>query len=70
MHAQEYQLSEIEEIAESFFNKNPQYAPDVNRMYYCTTKQIASIEPIFRDSINYMYVVNTRETGRKRYYFV
>lgn len=59
MHAQEYQLSEIESIAYSFFNQGPQYAPGIDGNH--PTKQISSIEAISRDSTDYMYIVNAED---------
>lgn len=61
--AQEYQLSEVEEIAETFFNQTPHYTPSIDGTNYPTAKQIASIEPIFRDSVKYMYVVNAVDSA-------
>lgn len=40
MHAQEYQITEIEEIAYAFFNKGPQYAPGIDGNH--TAKQIST----------------------------
>lgn len=59
IHAQEYQLSEIEDIAYTFFNASQQYAPGINGNH--PTKQISSIEAISRDGTNYMYLVNTAD---------
>ena len=60
MHAQEYQITEIEEIAYAFFNKGPQYIQGVE--HTCPTKQIASIQAINRNSTDYMYLVNTENS--------
>lgn len=59
IHAQEYQITEVEEIAYSFFNASQQYAPGINGNH--PTKQISSIEAISRDGTNYMYLVNTAD---------
>ena len=59
--AQEYQMSEIETIAYSFFNASPQYSPGIDGNH--STKQISSIEAILRDSINYMYIVNAEQSS-------
>ena len=60
MHAQEYQITEIEEIAYAFFNKGPQYIQGVEHTR--PTKQIASIQAINRNSTDYMYLVNTENS--------
>ena len=59
--AQEYQISEIENLAYSFFNKNQQYAPSIDGSF--PTKHISSIEAISRDSTSYMYIVNAEDTA-------
>ncbi len=59
IQAQEYQMAEIEHIAYSFFNQNPQHIIGTDSSQSQTIKQIASIEPISRDSKDYMYIVNT-----------
>ena len=51
LSAQEYQLSEIEDIAYSFLAANPQYVNPLIR-------EISSIEAISRDTTNYMYIAN------------
>ncbi len=56
MHAQEYQITEIEEIAYEFFNKGPQYIQGLDHTH--PIKQIASIQAINRNSTNYMYLAN------------
>lgn len=61
--AQEYQLSDIESIAYSFFNQGPQYAPGVDSNYIPTIKYVESIEPISRGSIDYMYIVNAQDSA-------
>lgn len=58
---QEYQITEVEEIAYSFFNASQQYAPGINGNH--PKKQISSIEAISRDSTNYMYLVNTADSA-------
>lgn len=55
--AQEYRIEEIEDIAYSFFDAAPQYAPGIDGAH--PTRQISSIEAISRDSTNYMYIANT-----------
>ena len=60
MHAQEYQITEIEEIAYAFFNKGPQHIQGVEHTR--PTKQIASIQAINRNSTDYMYLVNTENS--------
>lgn len=57
LYTQEYQISEIEDIAYSFFNQSPQYAHGINGNL--STRDITSVEAIVRDSVNYMYIVNT-----------
>lgn len=52
IHAQEYQLSELEDIAYTFFNRDTLHV--VNKDSVCLTKQIASIEAIQRDSIDFL----------------
>ena len=56
--AQEYQLSEIEDIAYTFFNKGKgtQYLQGVNHTH--PKKQIATIQTINRNDTNYMYLAN------------
>lgn len=54
--AQEYQITEIENIAYSFFNRDTLHIVDKDSVYL--TKQIASIEAIQRDSVDYMYIAN------------
>jgi hypothetical protein len=61
IHAQEYQISEIEEIAYSFFNSGPQRIQGIDDTY--ATKQIASIEAISRNSKDYMYIANTENSS-------
>ena len=58
-YAQEYQITEVEEIAYSFFNASQQYAPGINGNH--PTKQISSIEEISWDSTDYMYIVNAED---------
>ncbi len=57
--AQEYQMSEIDSIAYSFFNASPQYSPGIDGNH--PTKQISSIEAISQDSTDYMYIVNAED---------
>lgn len=57
IQAQEYQLSEIEDIAYSFHAATPQYAPGVDGNPLI--REILSIEAITRDTTNYMYIANT-----------
>ncbi|MBQ8385889.1 MAG: hypothetical protein IJX48_00355 [Paludibacteraceae bacterium] len=56
-YAQEYQITEVEEIAYSFFNASQQYAPGIDGNH--PKKQISSIAAISHDSTNYMYLANT-----------
>lgn len=56
LSAQEYQLSEIEDIAYSFLAANPQYVPGVDGNPLI--REISSIEAISRDTTNYMYIAN------------
>lgn len=58
-YAQEYQMSEIDSIAYTFFNASPQYSPGIDGNH--PTKQISSIEEISRDSTDYMYIVNAED---------
>lgn len=58
-YAQEYQLAEIEELANSFFNKESHS----NYRNGGIEKQIASIDSVIRDSTNYMYVVNAKDSA-------
>lgn len=57
LYAQEYQIVEVEEFAYAFFNASPQNAPGIDGSH--PIRQISSIEPISRDSTNYMYIANT-----------
>lgn len=57
LYAQEYQITEVEEFAYAFFNASPQYVPGMDGNH--PIRQISSIEPISRDSTNYMYIANT-----------
>lgn len=50
--AQEYQITEIENIAYSFFNRDTLHIVDKDSVYL--TKQIATIESIQRDSIGFL----------------
>ena len=59
--AQEYQLTEIENMTYSFFNQNPQYAPGVDGSH--PARQISSIESISRDNVNYMYIANAEDSA-------
>jgi hypothetical protein len=61
LSAQEYQLSEIEDIAYSFLAANPQYAPGVDGNPLI--REILSIEAISRDSTNYMCIANTENSS-------
>ena len=61
MHAQEFSMVEVESIAYSFFNQNPQYTPGIEGNH--PTKQISSIEAISRDSTDYMYIVNAEDSA-------
>ena len=58
-YAQEYQMSEIDSIAYTFFNEGPKYAPGIDGNHIA--KQISSIEAISRDSTDYMYIVNAED---------
>lgn len=58
--AQEYQLSEIEDIAYTFFNKVPRYRQGGNHTH--PKKQIASIQAINRNDTNYMYCANAENS--------
>ena len=58
-YAQEYQMSEIDSIAYTFFNEGLQYSPEIGDNH--PTKQISSIEAISRDSTDYMYIVNAED---------
>lgn len=60
IHAQEYQLSEIEDIAYSFLAATPQYVPGVDGNPLI--REILSIEAITRDTTNYMYIANTENS--------
>lgn len=60
-YTQEYRLAEIEDIAYSFFNDMPQYAPDIDGNH--PIRQLSSIEAISRDSINYMYIANAVDSA-------
>ena len=60
-YAQEYQITEVEEIACSFFNASQQYAPGIDGNH--SKKQISSIAAISRDSTNYMYLANTIDSA-------
>ena len=60
IHAQEYQLSEIEDIAYTFFNKGPRYIQGVEHTH--PKKQIASIQAINRNDTNYMYLANAEDS--------
>lgn len=61
IHAQEYQLSEIEDIAYSFLVATPQYAPGVDGNPLI--REILSIEAISRDSTNYMCIANIENSS-------
>lgn len=61
IHAQEYQLSEIEDIAYSFLAATPQYVPGVDGNPLI--REISSIEAISRDSTNYMYIANIENSS-------
>lgn len=63
-YAQEYQITEVEEIAYSFFNASQQYAPSIDGNH--PKKQISSIAAISRDSTNYMYLANTITAENRR----
>lgn len=60
LSAQEYQLSEIEDIAYSFLVATPQYVPGVDGNPLI--REILSIEAITRDTTNYMYIANTENS--------
>lgn len=60
-YAQEYQITEVEEIAYSFFNASQQYAPSIDGNH--PKKQISSIAAISHDSTNYMYLANTIDSA-------
>ena len=60
-YAQEYQITEVEESACSFFNASQQYAPGIDGNH--SKKQISSIAAISRDSTNYMYLANTIDSA-------
>ena len=59
--AQEYSITEIEDMAYSFFNAAPQHAPGTDGNF--PTKQISSIEAISRNSTNYMYIANAEDSA-------
>ena len=59
--AQEYSITEIEDMAYSFFNAAPQHAPGTDGNFQ--TKQISSIEAISRNSTNYMYIANAEDSA-------
>lgn len=59
--AQEYKLTEIEEIAFAFFNQ-PELQ-SITKGHTSTTKRIASLEAIRRDTTNYMYLVNAEDSS-------
>ena len=61
LSAQEYQLSEIEDIAYSFLAATPQYAPGVDGNPLI--REILSIEAISRDSTNYMCIANIENSS-------
>ena len=61
IHAQEYQLSEIEDIAYSFLVATPQYAPGVDGNPLI--REILSIEAISRDFTNYMCIANIENSS-------
>lgn len=61
IHAQKYQLSEIEDIAYSFLVATPQYAPGVDGNPLI--REILSIEAISRDSTNYMCIANIENSS-------
>lgn len=61
IHAQEYQIAEIEEMAYLFFNNSPHYMSGVD--HTPSVKQIASIEAISRDNKDYMYLANTENSS-------
>lgn len=61
IHAQEYQLSEIEDIAYSYLAATPQYAPGVDGNPLI--REFLSIEAISRDSTNYMCIANTENSS-------
>ena len=60
IHAQEYQLSEIEDIAYTFFNRGPRYIQGGD--HTLPTKQIASMQAINRNETNYMYLANAENS--------
>ena len=60
IHAQEYQLSEIEDIAYTFFNRGPRYIQGGDHTH--PTKQIASMQAINRNETNYMYLANAENS--------
>lgn len=59
VYAQEYQISEIEEIAYAFFNQANSMTNRSNSQH----KKIATIEAITRDNTDYMYLVNTVDSA-------
>lgn len=60
IHAQEYQLSEIEDISYTFFNRGPRYIQGGDHTH--PTKQIASMQAINRNETNYMYLANAENS--------
>lgn len=61
IYAQEYLITEIEDMAYSFFNQNPQFAPGVDGSH--SARQISSIESISRNNVNYMYIANAEDSA-------
>ncbi len=59
--AQEYRLTEIQDIAFSFLNRH--LANTYSRSNTAFTKQLSNIETIGRDSTCYMYVINTEDAA-------
>ena len=60
LSAQEYQLSEIEDIAYTIFNRGPRYIQGGDHTH--PTKQIASMQAINRNETNYMYLANAENS--------
>lgn len=61
VYAQEYQLTEIEDIAMSFLNRNSQNT--ATRSSTAATKQVSNIEAVIRNNSDYMYVVNAENSA-------
>ena len=61
VYAQEYQLTEIEDIAMSFLNRKSQNT--TTRSTTAASKQVSNIKAVIRNNFDYMYVVNTEDSS-------